>query len=99
MFDRYDTKILYISKSGEKDMFGFSPAPPVEKYVRYVGGKEVQVNETNAVRTENRLLYQCPFKVEEGDKFRIDGRDYEVKYVELCPDVFGNKIYWEVQII
>ena len=99
MFNRYDTKIKYISKNGVKDMFGYASSQPVDKYVRYVGGKAVEINEQNKYRVENRLLYQCPFQVEEGDKFEINNKTYNVKYVELVPDVFGKSIYWEAQII
>lgn len=99
MFDNYPDKIEYISKSGANDMFGYSASKPVEAYVRYVGGKSVQINENNAFREENRLLYQCPFKVEQGDKFKIDGRELVVKYAEEIRDVFCKTIYWEAQVI
>lgn len=99
MFDNYPDTIEYISKSGQKDMFGYASAKPVAKQVRYVGGKSVQINENNAFREENRLLYQCPFKVEQGDKFRIDGKELIVKYAEEVRDVFSKTIYWEAQVI
>lgn len=99
LFDRYDKTILYISKHGAKDIFGYASSTPVEKQVRYVGGKEVQVNENNKFREENRLLFQCPFEVQEGDKFKIGDKEYVVKYAEEVPDVFGKTIYWEAQII
>lgn len=99
MFDNYPDTIEYISKNGEKDMFGYASAKPVSKQVRYVGGKSVQINENNAFREENRFLYQCPFKVEQGDKFRIDGKDLEVKYAEEVRDIFSKTIYWEAQVI
>lgn len=99
MFDNYPDTIEYISKNGEKDMFGYASAKPVSKQVRYVGGKSVQINENNAFREENRFLYQCPFKVEQGDKFRIDGKDLEVKYAEEVRDIFCKTIYWEAQVI
>ena len=99
MFDEYKDKIEYISKSGEKDMFGYANSKPVSKLVRYVGGKSVEINEQNNFRIENRLLYQCPFQVQEGDKFKIAGKTYEVKYAEEVRDVFGKIIYWEAQII
>lgn len=50
-------------------------------------------------RIENRLLYQCPFEVQEGDKFKINEKEYVVKFAEKVPDIFGNTIYWEAQII
>lgn len=99
MFDGYNDIIEYISKQGEKDMFGYANSKPVTKYVRYVGGKSVEINEPNNFRVENRLLYQCPFQVQEGDKFKIDKKTYDVKYAEECRDVFGKVIYWEAQII
>lgn len=99
LFDGYKDDILYISKSGTKDMFGYASSTPVPKKVRYIGGKSVEVNENNVTRIENRLLYQCPFEVQEGDKFKINEREYIVKYAELCRDVFGSNIYWEAQII
>lgn len=99
MFDNYPDIIEYISKNGQKDMFGYSASTPVQKNVRYVGGKSVQINENNAFREENRLLYQCPFKVEQGDKFRVDGKELIVKYAEEVRDVFCNTIYWEAQVI
>lgn len=99
MFDDYPDIIEYISKSGQKDMFGYSASAPVQKNVRYVGGKSVQVNEANKFREENRLLYQCPFKVEQGDKFKVNGQTLEVKYAEEVRDVFCNTIYWEAQVI
>lgn len=99
VFDRYLDEIQYISKQGGKDMFGYTSGTPVTKLVRFVGGKSVQVNENNKFREENRLLYQCPFKVEQNDKFIIDGKEYFVKYAEECRDVFNKTIYWEAEII
>ena len=99
IFDGYYDQIEYISKKGEKDMFGYSNSQPVQKKVRYVGGKSVEINEPNNFRIENRLLYQCPFEVQEGDKFKIDTKTYEVKFAEKIRDVVGRTIYWEAQII
>lgn len=99
MFDYYPDTIEYISKSGQKDMFGYANSKPVSKQVRYVGGKSVQINENNAFREENRLLYQCPFEVKQGDKFVINGDTLEVKYAEEVRDIFCKTIYWEVQVI
>lgn len=99
VFDRYEDQIEYISKQGGKDMFGYSSSTPVTKLVRFVGGKAVQVNENNKFREENRWLYQCPFKVEQGDKFIIDGKEMLVKYSEECRDVFGQTIYWEAEVL
>ena len=99
MFDYYPDTIEYISKAGEKDMFGYASSKPVSKQVRYVGGKSVQINENNKFREENRLLYQCPFKVEQGDKFKVNGNELIVKYAEEVRDVFCKTIYWEAQVI
>ena len=52
MFDGYNDIIEYISKQGEKDMFGYANSKPVTKYVRYVGGKSVEINEEE----ENSLM-------------------------------------------
>jgi len=99
LFDGYKDDILYISKNGTKDMFGYASSTPVAKKVRYIGGKSVEVNENNVTRIENRLLYQCPFEVQEGDKFKIYDKEYIVKFAEKVPDILGNTIYWEAQII
>ena len=99
MFDRYEDEIQYISKAGSKDIFGYSSSTPVTKFVRFVGGKSVQVNENNKFREENRWLYQCPFKVEQNDKFIINGKEMTVKYAEECRDVFGKTIYYEAEVI
>lgn len=99
MFNNYPDKIEYISKSGTKDIFGYASTAPVEVNVRYVGGKTVQINENNAFREENRLLYQCPFKIEQGDKFKIDGKELVVKYAEEIRDIYCRTIYWEAQVI
>lgn len=99
MFDNYPDKIEYISSTGSKDMFGYASATPVSKQVRYVGGKSVEINEPNKYRVENRLLYQCPFEVKEGDKFKIGDKTLTVKYAEEIRDVFCKTIYWEAQVI
>ena len=98
MFDNYPDTIEYISKNGEKDMFGYASAKPVSKQVRYVGGKSVQTDESNTTLIENRLLYQCPFEVQEGDKFVVNGKELIVKYAEECRDVLCKTIYWEAQV-
>lgn len=98
MFNNYPDLIEYISKDGAKDMFGYNSSVPVEKYVRYVGGKTIQTDENNSTLIENRLLYQCPFEVQEGDKFKIKGKELVVKYTEEIRDVFGKPVYWEAQV-
>lgn len=98
MFNRYDTKIKYVSKQEKTDMFGYSSSEPVDKAVRYVGGKEVNVSENNAFRSEHRLVYQAPFEVSEGDKFITD-KEHVVMQSERVCDIFGKTVYWEVQIV
>lgn len=100
MFNNYTDKIKYISCKGEKDSFGFSTnAEPKDIYVRYIGGKTALVTESNTYRTENRLLYLCPFEVAVGDKFIVKDRELKVKYVEEVQDVFGKTVYWEVEVL
>lgn len=99
MFDNYNTKIKYISKQGKKDMFGYTDGNEQEQFVRYIGGIDIQINENNTFRIEHRLLYQCPFNVSEGDKFKIDGTEMVVKKSEAVPDVYDNIIYWSVQVV
>lgn len=99
LFDNYDRKINYISKHGEKDEMGYVKEVRIEKYVRYIGGKEVQIPTNNGYRTEHRLLFQCPFKVEDGDKFEIDDKKLQVKQTEEVTDVLGETIYWECELL
>lgn len=98
VFGNYPDTIEYISKDGQKDMFGYTQSTPVSKQVRYVGGKSVQTDENNSTVIENRLLYQCPFEVKEGDKFKIGDKTLVVKYAEEVRDVFCKTIYWEAQV-
>lgn len=98
MFDNYPDIIEYISKNGEKDMFGYTSSTPVTKNVRYVGGESVQTDENNTTLIEDRLLYQCPFEVQEGDKFIVNGKELVVKYAREVRDVFCKTIYWEAQV-
>lgn len=98
MFDNYRDTIKYITVADKKDIFGYSETEPVEKKVRYIGGETVEINENNAYRVENRLLYQCPFEVKEGDKFEINGKQLKVKKVLKINDIFGRTIYWEAQL-
>ena len=99
MFDRYTDKVEYISKSNEKDDYGYAKEESLEAYVRYVGGKEVQVQTNNGFRTEHRLLYQCPFEVKDGDEFIVDGKKLSVKQSERVPDILGRTIYWECELL
>lgn len=99
MFNNYKDLVQYISKNGVKDKMGFIKNTPVDKYVRYIGGKEVQIQSNNGIGTEHRLLYQCPFKVEDGDKFIIDTKEMLVKQSIKVTDVFGNIVYWEVELL
>lgn len=98
MFDTYRDTIGYISSSSKKDMFGYGSDEAVEKKVRFIGGETVEINDNNSYRVENRLLYQCPFEVKEGDKFIICEKTLNVKKVLEIRDVFGNTVYWEAQL-
>ena len=98
VFGNYTDTIEYISKDGTKDMFGYTQSTPVSKQVRYVGGISVETDKTNSTIIENRLLYQCPFEVAEGDKFKVDGKELVVKQAEKVRDVFCKTIYWEAQV-
>lgn len=99
MFDRYDDLIEYIDSNQPKDNFGFSNNKAVPKRVRYIGGRNVAINDSNTYREEHRLLYQCPFEVHQGDKFIVDGRELIVKYVEKVPDIFGRFVYYEASVM
>lgn len=97
MFDNYFDQIGYLEDSETKDAFGFSKSDAVEKYVRYIGGKDVSVQNGDNFRIEHRFLFQCPFKVKVGDTFIYEGLVINIKEAMPCRDVYGSIIYWEAQ--
>ena len=101
MIDIFEYKdlIKYISCSGDKDKFGYSESEPEERYVRYCGGKEAYEPKNNILSTEYRLIYHCPFEVKANDKFVINGEERLVKKSSRTPDVFGNTVYWRVEVV
>ena len=101
MWNNYPDKIKYISGKCAKDAFGYNKnEEPEDKNVRYIGGKTVLIQDKQTYRTENRLLYQCPFEVYVGDKFVLkSGKEVQVKYVEEVRDVFGKTVYWEAEVL
>lgn len=103
MFNNYPLKVEYIQNSGkenDKDLFGYTKNADVQiKYIRYVGGKSVEVNESNKYRVEQRLLYHTDFPVNTGDTFIINDIKRNVKNVEKVVDVFGRTVFWEVELL
>lgn len=99
MFDFYPDKIYYISKDGTKDMFGYTNNEPVEKFVRYVGGKDVQVENNNNFSIEHRLEYHSPFEIFVGDKIIKNKDRLEVKKVEEIRDIFFNTLFWRFEVV
>ena len=98
MLFKYNDIIKYISKSGDKDEMGYPIEIEREEHVKYVGGKEVQIQSNNGHRTEHRLIYHAPFEVKDGDKFIIDGIKLEVKQSERVTDYNDKTLYWIVEL-
>lgn len=98
MIFNYTDIVSYISKNGTKDEMGYTIENIEEKHVRYVGGAEVQVETNNGFGTEHRLIYFCPFKVDNGDHFIINNNRMEVKNTEEIRDIFNKTIHWRVEL-
>lgn len=100
MFDRYNDTVQYIAKSSENDLFnGKKEAAAVTLNMRYVGGASVAVQGSNSRGVEDRLVFHSPVEVLEGNKLVYNNRKMNIKKVEDVRDVFGNTIFYRLEVL